>query len=319
MTGDEILVADIGGTNARFGIARSTNSGREIEAIRNFKAEKFASIGEAAEAYMAETGAIVTEACFAVAGPTGAGDIIFTNSPWQFNAGELKSSLGLDRLKVVNDFYALAAGVSQLKETAFHLVKTGAGSPSAPRLVIGPGTGFGQALILPLEGAPHVIATEGGHVAFAPATPLEVEILKRLAAIHHRVSVERLLSGPGLRNIYIALCDIAGQSPSLSSPEEITVAAVASADERAIQTVDVFCNVLGSVAGDAVLASGAQGGVFLGGGILMRIKDIFLNSGFITRFLDKGRMESFIEVAPIRMITVDNVALLGAASVSGNR
>ncbi len=314
-----VLVADIGGTNARFGIARASDGGHKLEGIRNFRAENFSSIGEAARAYLSEARANVTEACFAVAGPTGAGDIIFTNSPWRFNAADLKILLGLDRLKVVNDFYALAAGVSKLDETAFHLVKEGLGSPSAPRLVVGPGTGFGQALILPLDGVPHIIATEGGHVGFAPGTPLEIEILKQLEAIHHRVPVERLLSGPGLRNIYLALCDIAGRRSSLSTPEEITVAAVSSSDEQARQTVEIFCNVLGSVAGDAVLASGAQGGVFLGGGILMRIRDIFMNSGFVTRFLDKERMQNFVAIAPIRMITVDNVALLGAASVNGRR
>lgn len=312
------LVADIGGTNARFGLAHFSSGRFDISHIRNFRAESFATIGEAASTYLDEVSISlalrgVSSACFAVAGPTGAGEIVFTNSPWRFDAAELKAALHLNHLKVINDFYALAAGVTHLDESAFHLVKAGPGPATAPRIVIGPGTGFGQALIVPMGGAAHIVATEGGHISFAPGNSLEIEILKRLAAVHHRVSIERLLSGPGLRNIYIALCEVAGQVPFLSTPEEITVAAVNRSNQRAVETVDVFCGVLGAVAGDAVLMTGAQGGVYLGGGILMRIKEIFLNSAFVPRFQDKGRMQSFVEAAPVRMIAVNNVALLGAA------
>jgi glucokinase len=196
----------------------------------------------------------------------------------------------------------------------FLKVKDGEGDPTAPTLVIGPGTGLGQALIVPFGDGRRIVSTEGGHVSFAPRTDEEIAVLKFIAREHPRVSVERLLSGRGLVNIHRALCSLS-DTPRISlRADEITAAAIEGKYPVAVRAVDMFCAVLGRVAGDAVLATGARGGVILGGGILMKIRDLFLKSAFVERFLDKGRMADYVATPPIRMIVNEGAALIGAVA-----
>jgi glucokinase len=253
-------------------------------------------------------------ACFAVAGPVTDAVVEFTNSPWVLDIEKTKRQMKLDRLLAINDFEALATSVRQLKPADFLDVKAGEGDASAPILVIGPGTGLGQALIAPGPAGDRVIPTEGGHVAFAPYDDEEIEVLRFIRREHKRVSIERLLSGRGLVNIHRALCAIAGTPRASLQADEITRAALTKEFPIAVKAVDMFCAVLGSAAGDAVLSTGARGGVFLGGGIIPKIREAFLKSAFVERFLDKGRMRDFVSAVPIKLITRDGAALVGAAA-----
>ena len=160
-----------------------------------------------------------------------------------------------------------------------------------------------------------IISTQGGHVAFAPSTEEEVKVTSFIAQKHPRVSVERLLSGEGLVNIHQAICAIADSGEQSLRPDEITAAASAGKSAAAKNTVEMFCEILGRTVGDAVLSTGARGGVILGGGILPKIRDILTESNFVECFLDKGRMRSYVEDVPIRLVVKGEAALLGAAHV----
>lgn len=311
------LVADIGGTNARFALADLAT--RALRKPENFRAEDFETIADAAHAYLEASGEKPTSGCFAVAGPVGGEEITFTNSHWRFRPDEIKKTLRLKRFLPINDFYALASAVDFLPDDYFLPVKDGAGDPAAPTLVIGPGTGLGQALIVPFGKRRRVVSTEGGHVSFAPRTEEEIALLRFIAREHPRVSVERLLSGRGLVNIHRALC-VLEDTPRVSlRADEITAAALSGTNPIAVKAVDMFCAVLGRVAGDAVLATGARGGVVLGGGILPKIRNLFLKSAFVERFLDKGRMRDYVDAAPVKMIVKEGAALIGAAAALGER
>ena len=313
MTGP-VLVADIGGTNARFALATIEGDIVSVGAMHAFRAEDYESIRDAADAFLEAVQAKPSLACFAVAGPITDAIVEFTNSPWVLDIEKTKRQMNLNRLYAVNDFEALATGVRHLKPADFLEVKAGAGDPCAPVLVMGPGTGLGQALIVPAGDGDRVIPTEGGHVAFAPYNDEEIEVLRFVQREHKRVSIERLLSGRGLVNIHRALCAIAGTPRVSLQADEITRAALTKEFPIAVRAVEMFCAMLGSAAGDAVLSAGARGGVVLGGGIIPKIREAFLKSAFVERFLDKGRMRDYVASVPIRLITRDGAALVGAAA-----
>lgn len=310
---DIMLVADIGGTNARFALAKISDGKVLIERPQLFRAEDFKNLRDAVDAYFDTVSIAPKRACFAAAGPLIDGIVDFTNSHWTLRTEDIAGPLKLDDFRIVNDFYALAAGVAHLPIDAFLSVKEGEGIESAPKLVIGPGTGLGQAIIVPTASGDQIIATEGGHVAFAPHTDEELEVWKFIAREHSRVSVERLLSGRGLVNIHRALTSIKGAAFKSLQANEISDAVKSGSDPIAVKAVDMFCAVLGRVAGDAVMATGARGGVILGGGILPKIRDIFLASDFTLRFSDKGRMSPFVDATPVKLIVSDGAALYGAA------
>lgn len=311
---EPVLVADIGGTNARFALATIAEGAVNVSEMHAFRAEDYESIRDAADAFLEAAQASPRLACFAVAGPITDAVVEFTNSPWVLDIEKTKRQMKLDRLLAVNDFEALATSVRQLKAGDFFDVKAGEGERHAPILVIGPGTGLGQALIVPAETGDRVIPTEGGHVAFAPYNDEEIEVLRFIQREHKRVSIERLLSGRGLVNIHRALCALAGTPRVSLQADEITRAALTKEFPIAVKAVAMFCAILGSAAGDAVLSSGARGGVVIGGGIIPKIREAFQESAFVERFLDKGRMRDYVAAVPIRLITRDGAALVGAAA-----
>ncbi|MGV6820329.1 MAG: glucokinase [Parvularcula sp.] len=312
---DPVIVADIGGTNARFGLASRQGEKLVLDKIQYFRAEDFESPRDAAAAYVESVALHPSKACFAIAAPISGDEIKFTNSHWTLKRSEVSQALSLvEPLSVVNDFYALAAGVGYLPAEGLLSIRTGIAEPCAPSIVIGPGTGLGQAIILRCRDEEFVISTEGGHVCFAPTTEEEIEVLRFIAKEHSRVSVERLLSGRGLVNIHRALCVISGTPRVSLQADEITQAALSGEFPVAVSAVKMFCEVLGSVAGDTVLSIGARNGVFLGGGILPKIRDFFLESRFLDRFDAKGRMRPYVEHVPISMILDDQTALYGAAA-----
>lgn len=313
---EPFLVADIGGTNARFGLARMENGHVTVGDIGRFRAGEFAAINDAASAYLESIDIRPRTACFAVAGPVTDEQVEFTNSPWVLNIDNFKAAFSLNRFRVVNDFEALATGVNRLRDDDFLQIKSGAGDPRAPVIVMGPGTGLGQALIVPFGDRSRVVPTEGGHVAFAPRSDQEIALMRFVMREHTRVSVERILSGMGIVNIYRALCEIEGKPCAYAEAGDITAAAIRGSEASAVNAVNMFCSLLGRVAGDAVLGTGSRGGVVLGGGILPKIRDLFVQSDFVERFLDKGRMRYYVEDVPVRLIVSDGAALLGAAAMA---
>lgn len=316
------LVADIGGTHARF--ALNDPATRAMTASLTISAADHPDIGSAVRDYLRSVAVgaaavdAVRTACFAVAGPAGQDRIEFTNSPWCFSRSELESALGFERLVVINDFTALALGVPQLEPEGLHCLRAGVAEAGAPRAVIGPGTGLGVSGLIPCQrgdGTVHWVALsgEGGHVSFAPTNELEIALLRFLTRERDRASVERVLCGEGLTCLYEFLAEHSGEVGRRPAPAEITRLALARQDSLAGQTLDLFCAILGSVAGDLALTLGARGGVYLGGGIVPRILGTLGESAFVARFLAKGRLARMLEPVPVNVILDPAAALRGAA------
>jgi len=319
---EQVLVADIGGTNARFALADLASGERpKLHHIQKFSADHFASLQHAARHYLA--GVVdrrrVQRASIAVACPVTDDEIRLTNRAWSFSRGELRDALELDELLVINDFGAAARSIPALESDEKLVLHHGMhAGPRAPISVIGPGTGMGVALITQLEPEHwHVIETEGGHVSYAPQGSEERMIHDWLYARHGRVSIERLLSGNGLGRVHAAL---AGRSPSKASTPKEDLLPPATIVERALAGEDVdarralarFCAVLGSFAGDCALIHGART-VAIAGGIAPRIGSFLKSSAFVERFLDKGRFAAWLEAVRVVLVTHPEPGLLGAA------
>lgn len=314
------MVADIGGTNARFALADVSQRGIALTQMARLQTSAFSDIQGAVEAYLSGVGARVTQACFAVAAPIEGDEVHFTNNPWSFLPETLKAALALDRFAVINDFEALAAGIAHLPPAALQTLHAGVRDPDAPQLVIGPGTGLGQALIVPCSGRAHTVPTQGGHVSFAPRSPLEMQILAHLhEETGDRVSAEHVLSGQGLVTLYGALSVICGVSATPLKPYEIMARGLSGDSSLAVQTLEVFCSILGAVVGDAVLSAGARGGVFIGGGIAPRMAGFLKASAFTQSMHDKGPMRAFVSRVPAYLITGDDGALYGAAVIGSDK
>ena len=315
-----VLVADIGGTNARFALAVVDDAGATTFTHRQtFRAEHYEHIADAAHAYIESwDGPRPARGAFAVAGPTNAHEIRFTNSPWAFRRDELARALALSDFRVINDFEAQARGVRRMPPESCVALKAGVPKAGAPTAVLGPGTGLGLSLLVPVSSADptieRAIATEGGHAAFAPQTEKEIGVLAFIKREHQYVSYERLLSGRGLVNIHRALCALAGTTRVTLTPSEITEAAISERLPIAVEAVSTFCDILGAFAGDAVLMAGARGGVYIAGGIAPKILPILKDSGFESRFRGRGPMSAYMDNIPVHVLVSDEAAFYGAAS-----
>jgi glucokinase len=313
-----IVAADIGGTHARFVLA-TLNGGRVAElgepvTLRTSEHVSFESAWE--EFGRRGAGPLPRDLAIALAGPVDGKVLKLTNKPWVISPGGIARHLGLDRVTVINDFGAVAHGVSVLGDDHFGAI-CGAPGP-LPRAgvitIVGPGTGLGVAALLRRQGEDdHVIATEGGHVDFAPLDSLEDRMLSILRGKFRRVSVERIVSGPGLWNIYDALCAIERRPLQFQDDHAIWPAALAGEDPIAAAALDRFCLSLGAIAGDLALAQGAAG-VVIAGGVGLRLRDHLPRSGFRDRLIAKGRFERRMADLPARLITHPHPGLLGAAA-----
>lgn len=323
------LVGDIGGTNARFALTDLSSPRVELQQAQSLRNADFASMQHAVEHYLTSTGAKPARAALAVACPVGSDEIRLTNRAWSFSRSELQARLGLDELRMINDFGAVAWAIPALDRD--HLT-TLHGDPVAPLrgpiTVLGPGTGLGVALLVgSREHGWHAVETEGGHVSFAPIGDEERAIAQWLTAKHGRTSTERLLCGKGLSEIDVVLRGASAVQPShvpapgessllnpmLREPPEIVAAALEGHDLAARRTLARFCAVLGSVAGDCALVQGART-VVIAGGIVPRFIPFLRSSAFRERFLAKGRMATLLESVPIHVINHPNPGLLGAAT-----
>lgn len=316
------VLADIGGTNARF--AWQAGPGQALQHIQVMQCQEHAGLAEAMVHWMhAHHLANPAQAAIAVACAVQSDLVQLTNNPWSFSIRALKSHLGLERLEVVNDFTALALGLPYIPTPHLHqLGGNPAMAPFAlpqPVALLGAGTGLGVSGLLPdRQGGWTPIAGEGGHVSLSIHDELQYQVWSALQSRHGHVSAERVLSGQGLVNIHDSLIRLhTGDWPEQSlSPSEITTLALEKRDALAIQVIDLFCNWLGSVAGDLALTLGASGGVFIGGGIAPRLLPLLPRSQLRRCFEDKGRFSAFLRPIPVWVIdTPVSPALEGVATL----
>ncbi|MEN9289195.1 MAG: glucokinase [Sphingomonadaceae bacterium] len=313
----QIVSVDIGGTHARFALAE-IEGGRVTalgEAVTMPTAEH-ASFQTAWEAFGAQIAQPMPKAvAIAIAAPV-VGDIIkFTNNPWIIRPGLIPEKLGVDHWVLVNDFEAVGHAVAQAEANHFtHLCGPDAPLPAEGTIsIIGPGTGLGVAHIWRGQGDYHVVATEGGHIDFAPLDGIEDAVLTRLRNRYRRVSAERVVSGPGLVDIYETLAGIEGRPVVPLEDKALWALGTSGKDSLAAAAVDRFCLSLGSVAGDIALAQGGKG-VVIAGGLGLRIRETLLRSGFAERFRAKGRFEALMASTPVKLITHPQPGLFGAAA-----
>lgn len=314
------LIGDIGGTNARFALV--TPDTFEPYAIQTLPCVDYPTLVDAVRDYLVRVGHsseyAPREACLAFACPVHDDWVRMTNNAWAFSKRQVQADLGLELFKVINDFTAQALGVPHVAPTDLVAIGDGEAAAGCARLVIGPGTGLGVAGVFPGQHAWVPLPTEGGHVTFAPTDEREQNLLRYFRSRYGRVSVERLLCGQGLLDLYAAHCSLKGANPRYTKPAEVTQAAN-DGDAIAVDTLRRFLKILGDVCGDAALTMGARGGVYLCGGILPRMLDWLPGSRFREAFADKGRMSAYNAGIPTWVVTAPWTGLLGAAEALHNK
>lgn len=311
------LVADIGGTNARFALVDTAAPVPALAAVRSLPTADHASLQHAARHYLDSVGAHPRRAAFALACPVAGDPVRLTNRAWSFTRQDLKDMLALDTLVLVNDFGAIARAVPVLGvDACVRLHGPADAVKGGPVSVIGPGTGLGIGLLLGDETSGwHVVETEGGHASFAPLDAEEQALVAWITARHGRASWERLLSGSGLATIDAVLrADGPTAAAVPREPADVLAAALDGRDDVARRALSRFCAILGSVAGDVALLHGARS-VVIAGGIVPRMLPFLRASGFRERFLSKGRFASYLEDVCVHVIVHPHPGLVGAAAV----
>jgi glucokinase len=313
------LVADIGGTNARFGWVQPGVAG--VQHVQTLPVPAHAGPAEAARVYLQglsdRLGAAYrspSHAAFAVASAVAGDEVELTNSHWSFSRRAVRAALGLEQLLLLNDFEALALSLPRL---APHQLRTHGElpRPAGTLAVIGPGTGLGVAGVMQTRHGWLALPGEGGHATLAPADEFESAVLAHVRRDYAHVSAERLLSGIGLPLLHQAVAVVQGQKTAARTTESIVEAGLGEADALSTRTLEVFCALLGSFAGNVALTLGARGGVYIGGGIVPRLGGRFFASQFRERFEAKGRFRAYLEEIPTAVIT-DTLAALGGAALA---
>lgn len=313
----EIVAVDIGGTHARFAIAKVAD-GRVVELgeATTLKTAEHGSFQLAWQDFERQSGRdLPRAAAIAIAGPVNSEVIKLTNNPWIIRPALIPERLNVDDYVVVNDFGAVGHAVAQAGDEHFiHLSGPDTPLPAEGTIsIIGPGTGLGVAHVWRHSAGYHVQATEGGHIDFAPLDAIEDAILSRLRKRYRRVSVERVVAGPGISDIYETLASIEGKAVQQHDDKKLWELGTSGEDSLAAAAVDRFCLSLGSVAGDIALAQGGSG-VVIAGGLGLRIRDTLVRSGFAERFRAKGRFEGLMATLPVKLITHPQPGLFGAAA-----
>ncbi len=308
------LIGDIGATTLRFALVHPDGT---TAPARVYALSDHASLPDAIETYLAEASpaARPLQAIIAVASPVTGDQVTLTNHPWSFSIEGLRQHLGLRRLHVVNDFVANAAAIPHLGERDCLQIGGGAPVEGSPVGIIGPGTGLGVGAFGPTPNGPVHIAGEGGHVTMTPASAQESAILDLMRKHYDHVSAERLLSGPGLVNLYNTLCELAEISAAPFTPAQIISPRIWNKDPRTREATTIFCAMLGTVAGDLALTLGARGGIYIAGGIVPRLAQLFAQSEVRSRFEAKGRMRGDLAAIPTYLIVRPHPELLGAAAL----
>ncbi len=307
------LIGDIGGTNARFAISENGQFG-DVSAVL---VSKYATLQAALADYLAQLPRTrrPSSGALAIAGPVSGDAVQLTNLNWSFSTAALKEALDLSSLVVMNDFAATAMAIPYLAEADCYPIGHHRSKTGGPIGVIGPGTGLGMSSLVPSAGAFVLLPGEGGHATLPAGNRREDQILELLRGRWPHVSAERVLSGAGLVNLYEALCTIAGKAPDMLSPTDVTDRAMRKADQQCIDAFEVFCAMLGMVAGNLALTIGATGGIYIAGGILLRFREAFSASSFRDRFENKGRFRDYLREIPTWLILEELPALLGLANL----
>lgn len=312
------MVGDVGGTNARFGIAHLDGGVIRLEEPVVLPAADYPQGVDAVRAFLDLLAPDQRPrfAVIAAAGPIEDGSVTFTNNTaWRFSEAGLVRACGLTGARLINDFAAQALAIDHLRASDLHRIgPAGAPVTRATAAILGPGTGFGAAALVDDGDHRAILGGEGPHAGFAPGDEVEMEIVRRLTPRFGRVSVERLLSGPGLLNLYQTLAEMRGEPAVCAQPDEVTRQGLAG-DPLAEAALGRFCAMLGSVAGDFALAFGARRGVYIAGGIAPRILGFLEASAFRARFEAKGRMKAYMSAIPSLVVTAPYAAMTGAASL----
>ncbi|PWF54928.1 glucokinase [Massilia glaciei] len=311
------LLADVGGTNARFALEVAPG---QFERIDVLSCAAFPTLADAMRAYLASPAVAaaapaIRHAAIAIANPIDGDEVRMTNHHWEFSIEAMRVDCGFDTLLVVNDFSALARSLPHL--AAGHKVQVGGGAVRAhsPLGLLGAGTGLGVSGLIPAGEGWTALRSEGGHVSFSPVNEVEVAVLQYAWREFPHVSAERFLSGDGLELLYRALAQQAGRAvPALSAPE-ISRRACAGECDLCDQAVEVFCGMLGTVAGNLAITLGAQGGIYIGGGIVPKLGARFAQSSFRCRFEQKGRFAGYLAQVPTYVITAEYPAFLGVSAI----
>lgn len=309
-----LLIGDIGGTNARFALATPDRPG--YHSVLELQCSDFATADDAISHYLSATKADSPDAiCLAAAGPIVDDRVKITNNHWDISVAESRADFGIDNVRLLNDFTAIAYAIPLLTETEVRSIgrhdHDWLPKGNFKVAILGPGTGLGVGGLFRRGDALVPVTGEGGHVGFAPETEQQLDIFKVLRGRFDRVSAERLIAGSGLENIYLAIKTIRGESgPKLSAAE---IFAARRPGNLAAEAVDTFFEMLGQVAGDVALMLGAVDGVYIAGGIAKRYPETLEESAFRSAFESKGRHRSLMERIPTRLITYDQPGLLGAA------
>jgi glucokinase len=320
-----VLAADVGGTHARVALVIGQPDPRRpvrILAEGRYDGAEWASLDAilqdflAAQAHLAPQG--IERCAIAIAGYVLDDNVANSNLPWPVSLSRLRASTGTPTLEVINDFEAVAYASQFIDRDQCTTLLPGAreGAPG-PVVVMGPGTGLGSAVLLPGTPRAQVLATEAGQIALAPGDEREIAILRVLARTRPYVSVEAIVSGPGLLATYRAIAELDGREATLATPDAVSAAGIAGSDPAAREALDVFCAVLGGFTADLAMLYGAHGGVFLAGGVLPHLRDFLLTSRFRERFFNKGVMRPFLERVPVWLVEHGQLGVVGAATRHG--
>ena len=308
------LLGDVGGTNARFAVCGGDGHAKNVRVI---PVDDYATLREAIEAYLTMEGIDkpLRAAALAVASPVIGDAVRLTNHPWSFSIAELGRDLQIGYLDVINDFTANALAVPHLRPEERLVIGSGTPVPDTPIAVLGPGTGLGVSGLIPTKAGWIALSGEGGHATMAAGDDQESDVLARLRRRYGHVSGERVLSGPGLVNIYQTLSEIAGVTAESYTPAQISDRAIGEEEPLCRDALEMFCAMLGEMAGNLALTLGARGGVYVAGGIVPRLGARFGGTRFRERFEGKGRFRGYLAAIPTFVITAKEPAFLGLANI----
>jgi glucokinase len=322
----KILAGDIGGTHTRLAFLEGTADRLQTVQMEVFPSPQFSGLAEIARKFLGEQPQAVDAACFGLPGAVVNGRVETTNLPWVVDARQMASDLSMSSVTLINDLFANAHGIALLEESDFVVLNPGVPSSTGNRALISAGTGLGEAgLYADGRGGHHPFPSEGGHADFAPRTDLEIDLLRYLLGRFEHVSYERVLSGPGLHNIYQFLRETGrGEEPAWLAEQiaqgdpsaAISKSALEGTSAICVQALDVFVSVYGAETGNLALKMLATGGMYVGGGIAPKIIRKLSSTTFMKAFTSKGRSSGLLKDIPVRVITNDKTALLGAGRVA---
>lgn len=312
--GASYIVADIGGTNARFATYTPDESGviRHEDPLR-FRSADFNELAGAIKAYLEQTGRKVDGACVSIAGPTDGDRIEVTNLDWSFSVSDYRQAFGFKTLLMINDGAAAALATTRVDSSQLENIKPGMVEAHGSRLNLIPGTGFGLGCIIPHDGGWVPVLSEGGHATLAAVTKEEFDVLRVITAQTSRAVSDRVLSGPGMFNIYTALAVVRGQATLDIDAKEMTRLAMEREDGLCSDALDLYCTLFGRLAGDLALTLNAHGGVYLSGSLMKRIGAERIKQGFNEGFMDKDNMTAKVERVPVNLMKLKDQCLLGAS------